>query len=277
MAHDNVVRFFGIAFIGEEQFIVTEFINKGSVISFLTGKTKKDVSPLEIVKMCRDAAAGMAYLHEQGIVHRDLAARNLLITERAERDYVVKVTDFGLSRKVSQGKYYQKSGKTGDPVKWAAPESFKPIQKNDIFKGRVSERSDRWSFGIVLWELFTLCALTPYPDHNNGQVKGLLCDREDMWKYLVLEDAPDGVFDILKHCLAYESEKRPPFSEMAKQLAQIVDNLAADGGKLNAWKFIEEAKPAPKDSGIPVDNPYGDPDDAPKEVDTYEQHGNEEE
>jgi len=218
--HVNVVKFFGICVVNEVQYIVTEFMDRGSVISFLSEKTKEDVSPLQVVKMAKDSANGMAYLSMRGVVHRDLAARNLLISEVTEKDWIVKVTDFGLSRKVEKGKYYQKSGKTGDPVKWAAPESFKPQPGKEVFKGRVSERSDRWSYGIVLFELFDLCRNQPYPELNNASVKGLLGEKSDMSKYLPLDDAPPGIKELMQDCLNYDSQARPDFATIAQRLSK---------------------------------------------------------
>jgi len=246
--------------IGEEQFIITEFINRGSVISFLEKATKKDVTPLQITKMARDAASGMGYLHQQGIVHRDLAARNLLISEVRQNDFIVKITDFGLSRKVPQGKYYNKSGKTGDPIKWAAPETFKPRNAQDtVFKGRISERSDRWSFGIVLYELFIICKKQPYSElSGNAQVKGQLGDKEDMSKFLLLEDAPDGIFQLMRECLNYESEKRPAFPVIADRLGEIEHRLKTHPEQ-NVWK---EQDPVEHTTQTAVkDNTYGDDDD----------------
>jgi len=224
--HVNVVRFFGICVVNEVQYIVTELMDRGSVISFLSSKTKDDITPLQVVKMSNDAALGMAYLSARGVIHRDLAARNLLISEVVEgKEWIVKVTDFGLSRKVEKGKYYQKSGKTGDPIKWAAPETFKPQPGKEVFKGRVSERSDRWSYGIVLYELFDLCRNQPYPELNNASVRGLLGEKDDMSKYLPLDDAPAGIKELIKDCLNYDSQARPDFPTIAARLVKIEEDI----------------------------------------------------
>jgi len=265
LSHVNVVRFFGICVINEVQYIVTELMDKGSVISFLEKRTKEDITPLHIVQMAKDAASGMAYLSGKGVVHRDLAARNLLIAEVKEGEWIVKVTDFGLSRKVAKGKYYQKTFKTGDPIKWAAPETFKPIPGKDVFKGRVSERSDRWSFGIVLYELFDLCRNQPYPDLNNASVKGMLGEMQDMDKFLPLDDAPEGIRDLMKDLLSYDSQARPEFPVCEARLGKIYEKLAANGGKLNAW--TKENKEV---SNIIVTDTYGDEDEKEKEYETQE-------
>ena len=63
----------------------------------------------------------MRYLADMGIVHRDLAARNLLLTQSCLGSYLVKVSDFGLSRKASKDGYYMRSKDSIQSVKWSAP------------------------------------------------------------------------------------------------------------------------------------------------------------
>uniref|UniRef100_A0A914UVU5 Protein kinase domain-containing protein n=1 Tax=Plectus sambesii TaxID=2011161 RepID=A0A914UVU5_9BILA len=88
-------------------------------------------------------ANGMEFLHSKEIVHRDLALRNIFLTS----DYIVKIGDFGLSRKTISGSYRIVQNPPL-PVNWTAPEVF--VDKN------VPIESDLYTFGILLWELFTL-------------------------------------------------------------------------------------------------------------------------
>lgn len=75
---------------------------------------------------------------------RDLAARNLLISSTNEEEYILKITDFGLSRRIED--FYEVTSKQL-PLRWTAPEVFE--------YGKASEFADVWSFGIVLWEIFS--------------------------------------------------------------------------------------------------------------------------
>ena len=102
-------------------------------------------------------------------MHRDLAARNILLTE----NYVVKICDFGLAKTMDQNYYYRKKANVPLPIKWMAIESIRDM----VF----SIQSDVWSFGILLWELFTL-AETPYPqiaakDLHNKLIEGYRMER----------------------------------------------------------------------------------------------------
>uniref|UniRef100_A0A914XHG7 Protein kinase domain-containing protein n=1 Tax=Plectus sambesii TaxID=2011161 RepID=A0A914XHG7_9BILA len=85
----------------------------------------------------------MEFLHSKEVVHRDLALRNILVTS----DYKVKIGDFGLSRRTISGSY-QKCHNPLLPVKWTAPEVF--------INSTIPIESDLYTFGILLWELFTL-------------------------------------------------------------------------------------------------------------------------
>lgn len=83
-------------------------------------------------------------------MHGDLAARNILLAD----DNIVKICDFGLAKNMYKDNNYKKKGDGPLPIKWMAIESI----RDRIY----STQSDVWSFGIVLWEFFTL-ACTPYP------------------------------------------------------------------------------------------------------------------
>jgi len=77
-----------------------------------------------------------------------------------------------------------------------------------------------------------------------------------MDKFLPLDDAPDGIRDLMKDLLTYDSQSRPEFPVCEARLGKIYEKLAADGGKLNVW--TKENKEV---SNIIVTNTYGDDDD----------------
>ncbi len=58
----------------------------------------------------QDVCNGMSYLHNEGVIHRDLAARNLLVS-RADHQYVIKITDFGMSKALESEHYYAQNTK----------------------------------------------------------------------------------------------------------------------------------------------------------------------
>ncbi|XP_048789612.1 receptor-type tyrosine-protein kinase FLT3 isoform X3 [Lagopus muta] len=154
-------------------------------------------------------AKGMEFLESKSCIHRDLAARNILVT----RGKVMKICDFGLARDVMNDSNYIVQGNVRLPVKWMAPES--------LFEGMYTMKSDVWSYGILLWEIFSL-GVNPYPgiqvDANFYKLikSGFKMDRPYY--------ATKHVYYVMQSCWALDSRRRPSFSQLVSSLAcQLVE------------------------------------------------------
>nr|CAM15224.1 novel protein similar to vertebrate fer (fps/fes related) tyrosine kinase (phosphoprotein NCP94) (FER) [Danio rerio] len=154
--HPNIVKLIGVCTQRQPIYIVMELVPGGDFLSFLR-KKKEDLKTKQLVKFALDAAGGMAYLELKNCIHRDLAARNCLVGE----NNVLKISDFGMSRQEDDG-IYSSSGLKQIPIKWTAPEALN--------YGRYSSESDVWSYGILLWETFSL-GVCPYPGMTNQQAR----------------------------------------------------------------------------------------------------------
>ncbi|KAF0039394.1 hypothetical protein F2P81_007629 [Scophthalmus maximus] len=157
-------------------------------------------------------AKGMEFLASKNCVHRDLAARNVLICEGK----LVKICDFGLARDIMHDTNYISKGSTFLPLKWMAPES--------IFHNLYTTLSDVWSYGILLWEIFTLGG-TPYPDLPMNELFYNALKRG--YRMAKPAHASDEVYDIMRKCWDEKFEKRPEFSF----LVHSVGNMLADSYK----------------------------------------------
>ncbi|XP_010223288.1 PREDICTED: tyrosine-protein kinase Fer-like, partial [Tinamus guttatus] len=154
--HPNIVKLIGVCTQRQPIYIVMELVRGGDFLSFLR-KKKDELKTKQLVKFSLDAASGMAYLESKNCIHRDLAARNCLVGE----SNILKISDFGMSRQEDDG-VYSSSGLKQIPIKWTAPEALN--------YGRYSSESDIWSFGILLWETFSL-GVCPYPGMTNQQAR----------------------------------------------------------------------------------------------------------
>uniref|UniRef100_A0A453HV54 non-specific serine/threonine protein kinase n=1 Tax=Aegilops tauschii subsp. strangulata TaxID=200361 RepID=A0A453HV54_AEGTS len=157
LRHPNIILFMGAVASQERLCIVTEFLPRGSLFRLLR-KTTGKLDPRRRVHMAIDIARGMNYLHSSSptVVHRDLKSSNLLV----DKNWTVKVADFGLSRLKIETFLTTKTGK-GTP-QWMAPEVLRNEPSN--------EKSDVYSYGVVLWELVT--QKIPWDTLNTMQVIG---------------------------------------------------------------------------------------------------------
>jgi len=116
--HPNVVHFFGVCNMNDQLFLVTEFMDEGSLDQFLT-KKKDLITNENLIQMGFQASDGMRYLESKKTIHCDLALRNILIcSTKQSNSYIVKIADFGLSKMID-GYIYESNRKTIS-VKWCA-------------------------------------------------------------------------------------------------------------------------------------------------------------
>uniref|UniRef100_A0A8I3MAI1 Tyrosine-protein kinase n=2 Tax=Canis lupus familiaris TaxID=9615 RepID=A0A8I3MAI1_CANLF len=201
--HPNIVKLIGVCTQRQPIYIIMELVPGGDFLSFLR-KKKDEIKLKQLVKFSLDAASGMSYLESKNCIHRDLAARNCLVGE----NNVLKISDFGMSRQ-EDGGVYSSSGLKQIPIKWTAPEALN--------YGRYSSESDVWSFGILLWETFSL-GVCPYPGMTNQQAREQV---ERGYRMSAPQHCPEDIFKIMMKCWDYKPENRPKFSELQKELTVI--------------------------------------------------------
>ncbi|XP_078379094.1 proto-oncogene tyrosine-protein kinase receptor Ret-like isoform X2 [Oculina patagonica] len=247
--HPNIVNFLGCVSTSEAPLmLVLEYAPYGDLLGYLrksrgledkyycySESCPEEVTSYDLLSFAQQIASGMSFLASKKILHRDLAARNILVGV----DRTCKITDFGLAlvREKHQYLYCTAIRKGRLPIKWTAPEHlFNDADENNV---RVSEKSDVWSYGIVLYEIFTLGGL-PYPGWGEWKVVYEL----KVNKYRM--DQPDHVSDelyrIMVDCWLENPDDRPSFELLHEETTGLLQEehyLDLDMSKYEAHLYTD--------------------------------------
>ncbi|KFO33339.1 Vascular endothelial growth factor receptor 1 [Fukomys damarensis] len=176
---------------------------------------RQPITMEDLISYSFQVARGMEFLSSRKCIHRDLAARNILLSE----NNVVKICDFGLARDIYKNPDYVRKGDTRLPLKWMAPES--------IFDKIYSTKSDVWSYGVLLWEIFSLGG-SPYP---GVQMDEDFCSRlKEGMRMKAPEYATPEIYQIMLDCWHKDPKERPRFVELVEKLGDLLQaNVQQDG------------------------------------------------
>lgn len=211
LRHDNIVCIVGVALREEPLCMLFEFMARGDLHEFLMGRAPpsgKGLPAMRLLNIAQNIASGMQYLASHHYVHRDLAARNCLVSD----DFVVKISDFGLSRDIYSSDYYRVQSKSLLPVRWMPPES--------ILYGKFTTESDIWSYGVVLWEIYSY-GLQPYYGYSNQEVISMVRGGE----LLACPTAcPAVMYALMQDTWKHMPQRRPLFDDIVVRLQTWIDN-----------------------------------------------------
>ena len=234
--HPNILKIYGVCMSEMPYQMVFEYMDEGDLTHFLRSRASSaqrrllnpfgtrsrtessysndppSLTKTQLLHICTQIADGMKYLSSINHVHRDLACRNCLI----KSDLTVKIGDFGMSRNLYSKDYYRINGRAVLPVRWMSPES--------LIYGKFSIEGDVWSFGVVMWEVFSY-ALQPYYGISNEEVteairRGKTLNRPD--------NCPSEIYKLMKECWTMDPAERPTFEELYMGLMRLNQSEQSD-------------------------------------------------
>ncbi|XP_077945436.1 fibroblast growth factor receptor 3 isoform X16 [Gasterosteus aculeatus] len=224
--HKNIINLLGACTQDGPLYVLVEYASKGNLREYLRARRPpgmdysfdtckipdEQLTFKDLVSCAYQVARGMEYLASQKCIHRDLAARNVLVTE----DNIMKIADFGLARDVHNIDYYKKTTNGRLPVKWMAPEA--------LFDRVYTHQSDVWSYGVLLWEIFTLGG-SPYPGIPVEELFKLLKEGHRMDKPA---NCTHELYMIMRECWHAVPSQRPTFRQLVEDHDRVLSMTSTD-------------------------------------------------
>ncbi|XP_067824583.1 tyrosine-protein kinase JAK2-like isoform X2 [Heptranchias perlo] len=222
--NEYIVKYKGVCYsVGRRNLrLIMEYLPYGSLRDYLQ-KNKHRLDHKKLLLYASQICKGMEYLGSKRYVHRDLATRNILV----ESDTCVKIGDFGLTKILPRDKEYYKVLEPGEsPIFWYALES--------LSDSKFSRESDVWSFGVVLYELFTYSDRSRSPPMEFLRMIG--SDRQAQIVFQMIEvlksnrlpapqDCPREIYNVMLNCWSHNPMQRPTFVELLQKVEEIRDAI----------------------------------------------------
>ncbi|WP_460364386.1 serine/threonine-protein kinase, partial [Actinocorallia lasiicapitis] len=209
LAHPNLVRVHDLVAEGEVLAIVMDLVTGGDLRGLL--ERRGTFAPAEVCRIGAEAAAGLAAVHQAGVVHRDIKPENMLL-DGTEQPPGVRVTDFGIARIAEQSGSGRSTMLVGTP-QYVAPE---------VFDGQApTHAADLYALGITLYEM--CCGVTPFAGGSTLQILRRHVDDAPGRPGGV----PEPLWELIAALLAKDPAARPgPTAAVANQLTALAVDLA---------------------------------------------------
>ncbi|XP_049882040.1 tyrosine-protein kinase receptor isoform X2 [Pectinophora gossypiella] len=240
--HPNIVHLIGVCFDRHPRFIVLELLAGGDLKNFLRESRPKPerasaLTMKDLLLCSLDVCKGCRYLEAKRFIHRDIAARNCLLTSRGP-GRVVKIADFGMARDIYRADYYKKGGKAMLPIKWMPPEAY--------IDGVFTVKTDVWSYGVLLWEVFSL-GVMPYTGCANREVMDMVSGGGRLEKPY---GCPQEIYRLMCECWNPNPDERPAFAHMFDRLQRFLQDPEIVSAPL---PIVKSVLPPPTDVDVNSD------------------------
>ncbi|XP_067872912.1 tyrosine-protein kinase STYK1 [Heterodontus francisci] len=222
--HESIVKLLGCRTERLPLHLLLEYVSGGCLLHSLwqlretearSGGVVLNLTEKSVYSIAKQVACGLDYLTtKHRLIHGDVAARNILIYE----DLTVKLTGLSLAFDVYKSGTLSSYKAAQVPIKWLAPER--------VIKRPITEKSDTWSFGILIYEIVTLGS-PPYPEFQPLEIFPKLQRNYRMPKP---SNSSTALYDLMKHCWQWKPYDRPSWSQLINKLDSLMNN--ADGVKL---------------------------------------------
>jgi DNA helicase-2/ATP-dependent DNA helicase PcrA len=220
--HPHILTIYEVGEADDNPFIVMEYIQGETLRRKIAARSLPLGAALDIASQI---AEGLGRAHEHGIVHRDLKPENLMIT----KDGYAKILDFGIAKLIVRNKpaAADSDQKTAVQVETRAGSIMGTIgymSPEQILGRRVDQRSDIFSFGIVLYEVAT--GQRPFAGQNDIDTMHSILHEEPRPAHVVNPDLPTDLHRILARILAKEPKRRyPTMREVAEEIKELKRNI----------------------------------------------------
>ena len=228
--HPNILKLLGVCIEMEPLCMIFEYMELGDLNNFLQKNSpnswgsssslnhsvhlkpgQASLTTQQLVVIAVDIATGLEYLAQNHYVHRDLATRNCLVSGELR----VKISDFGLSQDIYSTDYFRLGDSELLPIRWMPPEA--------ILYAKFTTQSDVWSFGIVIWEIFSF-GMQPYFSLTNEEVVAHVRDGNVL---NCPDKCPQEIYDLMLDCWAMNPNERPTAAELNMGLRRWSPDLSA--------------------------------------------------
>ncbi|XP_044128784.1 tyrosine-protein kinase Srms-like [Bufo gargarizans] len=205
--HRNIITLYALCTSENPIYIVTEFLAKGDLQSFLQGEEGPFLTDPQLMHIASQLVDGLAYLEVKHVAHCSLACCHVIVGN----NLICKISHFQNARMVKNSETcIIIHGLT--QLKWMPPEYF--------YYGELSTKTCVWSFGILLYEIFTL-GQRPY---TGLKIPDVLKKLEAGYRLPMPPLCSSNVYSLMLKCWDIKPSKRPSFQKIMEM--KIFQHLA---------------------------------------------------